>query len=330
MLMNTSLTINSEITLKNRVVVPAMASQTADNMGFVTASTMAHYSRLAQSKAGLVMVEYTYVCTSGKSESHQLGIHSDCHIEGLKKLSESIKSFGSISGIQLTHSGAKSERSLTGGPLLSPSGLPVPIKEGELEVPDVATFADIEALKKVFVNAARRATTAGFDIIELHSAHGYGLNQWLSSITNKRKDSYGGSLENRSRLLLEIILGIKEEVPNAILSVRIPGMDHFIGGLNSEDTKTVAIKLQNLGVSIVNVSSGIGGWRRPEKRLGEGYLVEDSAIIASCVKIPVIGVGGIKTATYINQALADKKFSLAAVGRSILHDPSWGERVGLI
>jgi NADPH2 dehydrogenase len=326
---NTPLKIDAKLLLKNRVVVPPMASQTADTNGFVTKKTIEHYRRLSSSRASLVMVEYTYVNLSGRSETNQLGISRDEHVSGLSSLVNAIHSQGSISAIQLTHAGAKGQRTLSEGKLLSPSGIKAPVKGTELEKPNAATINQIIDIRESFIDAAVRATNAGFKIVELHSAHGYGLNQWLSPITNKRNDQYGGSLENQTRLLTEIIEGIKYKVPSINLSVRIPGMDHFEEGLTITDSIYLSKKLERLGVKIINVSSGLGGWRRPYTRNGEGYLVDDASKISKKVNIPVIGVGGIKTAKYINESLQDNRFSLAAVGRAILDDPIWGIKAGL-
>lgn len=326
---NSNLQIDSTLSLKNRVIVPPMASQTADLKGYVTEETIENYLRLTKSRASLIMVEYTYVNRQGRSEQNQLGIDSDDHIEGLSILAKAIKSQGAIAAIQLTHAGGKGERALSEGKLISPSGIKVPTKGTDLETPDIATQEQIDSIKESFINAAIRASYAGFQVIELHSAHGYGLNQWLSPITNKRSDKYGGSLENQTRLLCEIIEQIIDKLPNVILSVRIPGMDHFESGLTIHDSIYLAKKLENLGVKLINVSSGIGGWRRPTLRTGEGYLVEDASIISKEVNIPVIGVGGIISKSYINESLNIGHFSLAAVGRAILNDPSWGIQVGL-
>jgi NADPH2 dehydrogenase len=307
-----------------------MASGTSDTDGFVTQESLNHYKELTRANTGLVMVEYTFVHSSGKSEPNQMGIQSDHHILGLRKIAGVIKESGAIPAIQLTHSGAKSTRDQTGGPLISPSGIAVPTKSGAPERPDCATDQDIITIKNSFVSAAKRAFKAEFKIVELHSAHGYGLNQWLSPITNQRNDLYGGNTQNRARLLLEIIREIKVALPGILLSVRIPGMDHFPGGLNSAEMITIVKMLETSGVDIINVSSGIGGWRRPRERTGEGYLVEDAEKIQKQTQLPVIGVGGIKTAEFINQSLVQNRFSLAAVGRSILNNPEWGDSIGLI
>jgi NADPH2 dehydrogenase len=312
--------------LRNRVVVPPMASQTADENGFVTQKTLAHYQNLSEAQAGLLIAEYTFVDSTGRSEENQLGIQSDAHISGLTALAKSIQKTGALAGIQLTHGGAKSERSLTGGVLMAPSSIAVPVKDRQLETPDAMTSDEIDAWKSAFSSAVDRAVKAGFDLVEFHSAHGYGLNQWLSPITNHRTDSYGATLSGQIRLLLELVKDARARYPGLLISVRIPGQDFIEGGLKIEDSIRVAQALEAAGVSVIHVSSGIGGWRRPSERNGEGYLVSEATRIQAAVQIPVIGVGGIESGTYIDQSLLAHRFSLAAVGRAILKDPKhWGE-----
>lgn len=307
--------------LSNRVVVPPMASETADEFGFVTERTLEHYRNLAESHAGLVIVEYSYVHSSGKSEEFQLGIDDDDQIRGLRRLALTIKSKGAVAGIQLTHAGGKSETIFTGESLPSPSGIKVPVKDKDLEIPHEMNKKEIELWKQSFLLAADRASRAGFSLIELHAAHGYGLNQWLSPLTNKRIDEYRGG-----KILYEIIKEIKNALPHLLISVRMPGQDFFEGGLTQDDSLAIAKELELLGVDLINISSGIGGWRRPRDRNGEGYLVDEASFIARHISTPVIGVGGIESAGYIDQILNEKNISLAAVGRAILKDSKlWGE-----
>ncbi len=290
-----------------------MASETASENGFVTEKTLEHYTNLKKAHVGLLMVEYSFVHSSGRSELNQLGINDDLQIPGLTKLAAIIKSSGAIAGIQLTHSGGKSETQFTGGVLHSPSGVVVPVKDTVLESPDVMTDEDIQDWKRWFLEAAGRAVKAGFDLVELHAAHGYGLNQWLSPITNKTNYRLG--------FLLDIVSTIRSVYPHLLLSVRMPGQDFIEGGLTSKDSLKIAKSLEAVGVDIINVSSGIGGWRRPRERNGEGYLVEEAAFIQKHVTVPVIGVGGIESGEYIDKVISEKKISLAAVGRAILKDP---------
>jgi NADPH2 dehydrogenase len=315
------LPLNSRISLQNRVVLSPMASQTAKPDGFVSAKTLEHYARLAQAKTGLMMVEYTYVHESGRSESHQLGISTDEHGAGLAQIANLIHESGAVAGLQLTHAGGKSTYELTGGQLMGPSGRVVPVKDQVLETPSIMQAADIELWKKSFLEGARRAVVAGFDLVELHAAHGYGLNQWLSPLTNERTDDYGGSLKNRARLILEIITEIRAQFPQLILAARVPGQDLLPGGLTTSDMIQVSQWLEAAGLDLLDVSSGLGGWRRPQERSGEGYLVPEAALLQTQVSIPVIGVGGIHSGEYIDQLISTRTISLAAVGRAILQDP---------
>src|SRR4051812_31627956 len=177
-----SLSFRNGKAFRNRVVVPPMASETADRDGFVTDETLAHYGKLSRSGAGLVMVEYTYVHRSGRSEERQLGIQSDAHIFGLARLASAIRAAGAVAGLQITHAGGKTSRDLSGDALMGPSPIPVPVKDREMECPDPMGEAEIELWKESFRAGYLRAAAAGFDLVEAHAAHGYGLNQWLSPI----------------------------------------------------------------------------------------------------------------------------------------------------
>jgi NADPH2 dehydrogenase len=304
-----------------------MASETAAEDGRATAETLAHYGRLAESGAGLVMVEYTYVEAAGRSEPRQLGIATDAHIAGLSEIAARIHAAGALAGIQLTHAGGKSARDLTGGVLESPSAIRVPVKDRELETPDALSATGIARWKAAFRAATARAVAAGFDLVEYHAAHGYGLNQWLSPITNRRTDAYGGSVEKNGRLLFEIVADAVRLHPEALFAVRMPGQDFLESGLSPADAVRIAERLEALGADVIDVSSGIGGWRRPRDRIGEGYLVAEAAMIQSAISIPVIGVGGIERGEFIDAAVASRRLSLAAVGRALSKDPrAWGAK----
>jgi NADPH2 dehydrogenase len=295
-------------TLRNRVVVPPMASATADLEGFATAATINHYQRLTDARPGLLIVEYTYVHPTGRSEFNQLGIQSDAHIEGLTKISQLIRKSGAIAGIQLTHGGGKTERELTGGFLMGSSAIAVPVRGKDMAIPDPMSKDEIEMWKSAFVTASDRAVAAGFDLIEIHSAHGYGLNQWLSPITNQRNDEYGKDTNGRMRLLLEIVKAVRVKHPKLLISVRMPGQDFVEDGLTISDTIVIAQFLEKARVDIIHVSSGIGGWRRSPTRTGEGYLVDEAIKIQANVSIPVIGVGGIQAGEYIDHGIFSGQF----------------------
>lgn len=314
-------------TARNRLVVPPMASQTADARGDVTRTTIEHYHRLSQAGAGIVFAEYSAIHPSGRGEPNQLGVDSWRQVDGLASIAGTIHAAGALAGLQLVHVGGKSSSKLTGSPLMAPSAVAVPVRGTGLEVPQSMSEVEIENWIQWFADAARRARTAGFDIVELHAAHGYGLNQWLSPLTNRRGDSFGGSIAGRARLLLETVVRIRRESPELLLAVRLPAQDYFPGGLEVGEMQWVVGRLEVLGVDLIDVSSGIGGWRRPRHRRGEGYLVEDAALIRSRTRLPVIGVGGIESAAFIEDALENGRVDFTAVGRAILNDPcAWARK----
>lgn len=303
---------------KNRIVVPAMASQTATENGVATKQTVEHYAKLATSGAGIVFSEYAFVNSGGRAERNQLGLETDEHEQAIIPIARAIHDAGALAGFQLAHAGGKSSTNLTCIPLQSPSGIQLHTKDTSFETPVEMSIGDIENWKISFLNSAIRAHRAGFDIVELHAAHGYGLNQWISPITNQRTDSYGGSLEGRSRLLLEIVDSIRAKVPDLLISVRIPGRDFVDSGLELDETIKIAQQLVAHGADLINVSSGIGGWRNPTSRVEQGYLVPEASRIQKHIDAPVIAVGGIKTTQYIGESIAKGMFQFAAVGRAIL------------
>ncbi len=309
------------ISAQNRIVIPPMASGTATKTGYVTEKTLEHYARLSAASPGIHFVEYSYVDPSGRSETNQLGIQSDDHIPGLQRLVEVISSSGALPGIQITHAGGKSSWTLTENNMSSASAVPVPTVRGTLPVPNVIPISDIEDFQRGFVDSSVRAAQAGFKIVELHAAHGYGLNQWLSPITNRRQDRYGGSPENRMRMVIEIVGKIRQRLPSLLLAVRMPGQDLIEGGLTVKNMQNLALALEANGVDLLDVSSGLGGWRRPKERRGQGYLLPEAKSIQEVSSLPVIGVGGIQELSYVDAALRNGEISFAAIGRAFLENP---------
>jgi NADPH2 dehydrogenase len=311
---------------RNRVVVPPMTSQTAEPSGNASPATIENYARLARSGAGLVFVEYSFVHASGRGQEDQLGADSDARLPGLREVARVIRGAGALAALQLVHVGGKTTAALAGGVPMSPSGVLVPVKgwtpDGSVEM----TLADVRLWVRWFTEAALRAEAAGFDMVELHAAHGYGLNQWLSPLTNTRADAYGGDIEGRGRILFDILKSIRAAAPGLLLAVRLPGQDHMEGGLTTREMGRLVARLEEFGADLIDVSSGIGGWRRPDSRpRGEGYLVDDAAELKRSTALPVIGVGGIESGDYIDRILAEGRVDFAAVGRAILKDPvQWG------
>jgi NADPH2 dehydrogenase len=297
-----------------------MASGTADGDGHVTDATLAHYGRIVNGRQGLAFVEYTYVHPWGRSEPNQLGLHTDDHAEGFARLAALIKARGAVAGIQLTHAGGKTDETLIGRKPLGASAVAIPAHGGDFPAPEPMDDEAIAELLQAFVSASLRAEAAGFQVIEIHCAHGYFFNQWLSPITNRR----GESPADRAALLLTLLRELRAVLrPDTLLSLRFPGQDRLPDGLSLEESTELARAVTAAGVDLLNVSSGLGGWRRGRDARGEGYLVEDAAVLRRAVGVPVIGVGGIATLDYCRDVLSRGAVDMLAVGRAILENPAW-------
>jgi NADPH2 dehydrogenase len=310
--------------LRSRLVLPPMASGTGAEDGQVTAATLAHYDRLVGQHHGLAFVEYTTVHAWGRSEPNQLALYTDAHQAGMTQLATAIRAKGALPGLQLTHAGAKTDHELIGRMPLGASALTVPAQGGDMPAPAPMTDAEITELLEAFLSAALRAEMAGFAAIEIHCAHGYFFNQWLSPLTNQRTDAHGGSPEARQRLLLTLVGRLRQVLkPDTLLSFRFPAQDRLPGGLDFEETSALAARLAELGADVLDVSSGLGGWRRGRDQRGEGYLVDDAAELRTRVGLPVIGVGGVSTLEYTREALETGLVDFLAIGRAVLENPSW-------
>lgn len=307
--------------IRNRIVLPPMATELATEKGEVTDEMMKHYDE--RSKApGIVIVEHTYVMLNGKASLKQLGIYSDELISGLSRLAETIKKNGAVALIQLNHAGGRTSSSIIGEKPIAPSRIKIPPLTEE---PREITLQDIINIKEAFKKAAERAVKAGFDGVEIHGAHGFLLNQFFSPITNKRLDAYGGTLEKRMKLPLEIVRDVRKIIgEKKILSYRLGADDLMPGGITIKDSIKMALKLEEEGVDIINVSGGLCG-SRPPQLTGQGYFIPQAEEIKRNVKIPVIGVGGIRDPDYANELVKMGKVDMVAVGRAMLENPKWAE-----
>ena len=309
------------ITLMNRLVLPPMHTGLASERGEVTQPLIRHYTQRANGP-GLVIIEHSYVSRDERLSQNQLGIHDDSLIQGLARLVETVHRLKTPVAAQINHAGRLSNSKITGTQPIAPSSIPA---SDEKEIPRELSASEIEAIVERFVEAARRALKAGFDIVEIHGAHGFLLNQFLSPLANKRLDRYGGDLEGRMRLPLEIVRKVRAEIGNVPLFYRLGADDMRPEGLTLEDSKKVAVELASAGVDVIDVSGGLGGARHPESK-EEGYLVHLAEGIKSVVKIPVIAVGGIVTGAFADSVVRDGRADLVAVGRAMLNDPDWAAK----
>ncbi|HEV2831140.1 MAG TPA: NADH:flavin oxidoreductase/NADH oxidase [Hanamia sp.] len=318
-----------ETTLKNRIVVSPMCQYSSVD-GFANDWHLVHLGTRAVGGAGLVFTEATAVSPEGRISPDDLGLWNDNHIFFLKPITDFIKRNGAVPGIQLAHAGRKASHSSPwkgskyldknegGWQTLAPS--PFAYKEGE-PLPKEMDLDEIQKLIKDFADAAKRAVEAGFEVIELHAAHGYLINEFMSSITNHRDDEYGGSFENRIKLLLEIIkeirVVVKKEMP---LFVRISATDWVPNGWDENDSVVLAKVLKEHGVDVIDCSSG-GNSHEQKIPVAPLYQIPFSEKIKKETGILTSAVGLITTAEQAEKILTEEKADLIIVARQLLREP---------
>jgi len=301
--------------LKNRIVMPPMYSGLAGFDGVVTDEVIKHY--VQRSKAlGLLVVEHTFVVVAGKMAERQLGIYDNRLIAGLEGLSSRVHATGTPVVIQLNHAGRRANKELTSIDPVAPSA-----NETAREL----RGEEIEDLIDAFSMAAERAMKAGFDGVEVHGAHGFLINQFFSPLTNQRRDRYGGSLENRMRFPLEVVERVVEKVKGRLLLYRLGADDLDLARIQLEDSKKLAVKLEEVGVDIIDVSGGLCGSRARAAQLQgkQGFFVHQAQRIKKVVNGPIIGVGGIREPEYADSLIREGMVDLVAVGRALLEDSEW-------
>ncbi|ULR40746.1 NADH:flavin oxidoreductase/NADH oxidase [Thermus sp. NEB1569] len=311
--------------LKNRLAMSPMCQYSATLEGQVTDWHLLHYPTRAMGGVGLILVEATAVEPLGRISPYDLGIWSEDHLPGLKELARRIREAGAVPGIQLAHAGRKAgtARPWEGGkPLgwrvVGPS--PIPFDEG-YPVPEPLDEAGMERILQAFVEGARRALRAGFQVIELHMAHGYLLSSFLSPLSNQRTDAYGGSLENRMRFPLQVAQAVREVVPKELpLLVRVSATDWGEGGWGLKDTLAFARRLKELGVDLLDCSSG-GVIPRVRIPLAPGFQVPFADAVRKRVGLRTGAVGLITTPEQAETLLQAGSADLVLLGRVLLRDP---------
>jgi 2,4-dienoyl-CoA reductase-like NADH-dependent reductase (Old Yellow Enzyme family) len=321
-----------DLKFANRVFVSPMC-QYSSNDGYANDWHLVHLGSRAVGGAGLVLTEATAVVPEGRISPQDLGIWSDDHIEGLARVVKFIHQQGSVAGIQLAHAGRKAStyrpwdgngviKEDLGGwnNIVAPSA--IAFAEDYL-LPQALTSEGIEEIKAAFLAAARRAYDAGFRVIEIHSAHGYLLHEFLSPLTNQRQDNYGGSFENRIRLLCEIASSLRSLLTESVvLFVRISASDWVQGGWDIEQSVKLAQKLKELGVDLIDCSSGgnIPGVQIP---LGAGYQTHFAQQIKQEAKILTGAVGMITSAIQAEHIIFTGQADVVFIARELLRDPYW-------
>ncbi len=304
-----------DITLKNRIMMSPMCMYSSQEQdGKVQNWHFTHYVSRAVGGVGLIMLEATAVTAQGRISNEDLGIWDDDHIPGLKKLVSMIKEQGAKTAIQIAHAGRKA---MVDGEILAPSAIAFSEKT---KTPKEMSHEDIQETIQAFKSGAVRAKEAGFDIIELHGAHGYLINEFLSPLSNNRSDPYGGSMEKRYQFLREIIVAVKE-VWAGPLFVRVSANDYHPEGLTAEDYVTYAKWMKEQGVDLIDVSSGAVVPASIE--VYPGYQVGFAEKIKHGAVIATGAVGLITTGNQAEEILQNDRADLIILARELLRDPYW-------
>jgi NADPH2 dehydrogenase len=302
-------------TIKNRIVMAPMCMYSCPNEdGMVENWHKTHYTSRAVGQVGLIILEATAVTPQGRISPNDLGIWSDDHIAGLKELTDLMKEHGAATGIQLAHAGRKA---VLEGEILAPSSLAFNEK---MKQPKEMTIEEIQETIEAFKLGAERAQKAGFDIIEIHGAHGYLINEFLSPLSNQRTDEYGGSPENRYRFLREVIEAIKT-VWDGPLFVRVSAHDYHEKGLTAEDYVQFGKWMKEQGIDLIDVSSGAVVPARIHTY--PGYQVKFSEKIKEEAGIPTGAVGLITAPLHAEEILQNDRADLIFLARELLRDPYW-------
>ncbi|MFJ8264876.1 NADPH dehydrogenase NamA [Peribacillus asahii] len=302
------------ITFKNRIVMAPMCMYSSQEDGHVKNWHVTHYTSRAVGGVGLIILEATAVDPQGRISVNDLGIWNDEQLPGLSQLVSMMKEQGAKTGIQLAHAGRKAT---VPGNIYAPS--PLAFNE-TYKQPQEMTQADIEKTILSFQQAAARAKKAGFDVIELHAAHGYLLNEFLSPLSNKRNDEYGGSSENRYKIVKEVIAAVKQ-VWEGPLFVRISAHDYQEGGMTAEQYIEISKWMKEDGVDLIDVSSG--AVVPASIPVYPGYQVPFSETIKSGASIATGAVGLITTGIQAEEILQNERADLIFIGRELLRDPYW-------
>ncbi|MFV0395789.1 MAG: NADH:flavin oxidoreductase [Coprobacillaceae bacterium] len=319
--LNTPITIK-KLKLKNRLVMPPMATSKSD-AGKVTQELLTYYDEKSKGGyIGLIINEHSYINENGMASTNQVSISKDEDIEGMKQLVNVIHQNNTPVFAQINHAGSRN----VGRIRMSASALKHPQAKEDEVLPIEMTIEDIQQVVKDFATAALRAKEAGFDGVEIHGAHGYLLNQFYSPLTNKRIDQYGGDILNRIRFHLEVIKEIRKAVGEEYpLALRLGTCDFIDGGNVLEDAIAASIAFEKAGIDVLDVTGGLKGYIRPGRN-EEGYFSDISTAIKEKISIPVILTGGVKTANGVEELLKKNTADLIGVGRIILKDSDWAKK----
>lgn len=317
-----------QLTVQNRFVRSATHDYLADDRtGTITPAQLELYRRLAEGQVGLIITGHAYVHLSGKASPRQMAIDDDSKIAGLGRLARTVHRVGSGSlvFVQISHAGRQTRPGLCGQQPVAPSSVYDPVSK---ILPRELSPEEISQIIEWFVQAASRAQQAGFDGVQLHAGHGYLLSSFISPHTNRRTDDWGGNWLNRSRIIREIISGIRRACgPDYPVIIKMNATDHLPGGLSLGEARNIAVSLEEAGLAAMEISGGMNeaglgsvwpGLRTEEE---EGYFVPLAASIKKALGIPVIGLGGIRTFRVAERLVDSLQVDLVSMSRPFINDP---------
>lgn len=311
------------LTLRNRIVLSPMCMYSAGDDGLPTDWHLAHYVGRAAGGAGLLITEATAVEPRGRISQHDLGLWNDAQVEPLARIARLVQAEGAAIGVQLAHAGRKAWSADKGhGPEQPVAPSPLPFAE-EWQTPHELASAEIDRIVGAWQKAAVRAEAAGFDVVEIHAAHGYLNHQFLSPVSNRRTDSYGGSAESRARLLARVVEAVRQVWPeDKPLFVRVSATDWVEGGLAPDEVVSVARRLRALGVDLVDCSSG-GLVPAAPPGIGPGYQVPFAEKVRREAGVATAAVGLITAPEMADEIVRNGRADLVALGRELLRHPYW-------
>ncbi|MBS7549388.1 NADH:flavin oxidoreductase/NADH oxidase [Dietzia massiliensis] len=327
-----------DLEIRNRAWLSPMCQYSCeDRDGVPTPWHLVHLGARAQGGFGLILAEASAVVPEGRISPEDAGLWNDAQRDAWAPIVDFAHSQGAAIGIQLAHAGRKASayRAWPGYPVgsmpvdeggwttVAPSAIPF----GDMATPEALDADGIRAVVGAFADAARRADQAGFDVVEIHAAHGYLLHEFLSPLSNERTDSYGGSRDNRARLLLEVCDAVREVWPEGKpLFVRISATDWVPGGWTPEDSRWLAGRLAEHGVDLVDVSSAANTPDRPPVPLEQGYQVPLTEEVRASGAVLAGAVGLISDPEYAESLLVDGRADVVFLGRVALREPAWPQR----
>ncbi len=318
-------TING-MTLKNRIVRSATWEGMCEPDGRPTDKLVDFYRRLAEGGVGLIISSYTFVRPEGKQLPGAMGIHTDAFADDFLKLTDAVHAAGGKIAIQLVHVGGQTDTETAGRQPLAPSSVKV---DQFQETPAELTKDQIGRIVTAFGEGARRAREWGFDAVQLHGAHGFLINQFLSPLTNRRLDEYGGSIEKRIRFLMEVYRSVRRQVGlDFPVMIKLNASDNLKGGLEARDADYAARRLSEAGIDAVEVSAGTSasGKRSPARQkiinpAKEAYNLELARMIKGAVSCPVMVVGGYRTHAVAEKTIAEDCMDYVAMARPLIREP---------